>query len=102
MKETYRQGDVVLTRIEALPSGSRRVRKNGVLAYGEVTGHSHALTDTKEAEVFEMPEGLFLSVGENGVAIRHEEHGTVNVPAGLYSVGIKTEFDYFEKSIRQD
>jgi hypothetical protein len=99
-QKVYRQGDVVLTRIEALPSGKKSVRKNGVLAYGEVTGHSHAIHEG-QAEVLEMPDGLFLSVSESGVSIGHQEHGTINVPPGLYSVGIKTEFDYFEKAIRQ-
>ena len=101
MQKVYRQGDVVITRIEALPSGKSEVRKNGCLAYGEVTGHAHRVADLQQAEVLEMPEGLFLRVSENGVSITHEEHGAVAVPPGVYSVGIKTEFDYFEKSIRQ-
>ena len=44
-----RQGDVLLTRVDFLPGLCREippVEGNIVLAYGEATGHSHALPPT--------------------------------------------------------
>jgi len=46
MPKTYRQGDVLLIRVDALPTGLREIprdRGRVVLAYGETTGHAHAI-----------------------------------------------------------
>ena len=42
------QGDVRLIEVEKLPEGCREVNKDDglfVLAYGEITGHKHAIED---------------------------------------------------------
>jgi hypothetical protein len=49
--QQFRQGDVLVQRVTSIPEGDTAVaRDNGrvVLAYGEVTGHAHAIA---EAEV---------------------------------------------------
>jgi hypothetical protein len=93
----YRQGDVLLKAIPALPAGERTKRENGVLAYGEVTGHSHAVADHAAAEVYELDGGLFLSVtDEGGVSIVHEEHEAITVPKGDYAVTIQREYSPLE------
>ena len=38
----YRQGDLLIRKIEVLPLGLKE-DKTGVLVYGEVTGHKHRL-----------------------------------------------------------
>jgi len=52
-----RQGDVGLILSE-LPKGAKRIPPNEknreVLAFGEVTGHSHSLYDVKKIEVYEV------------------------------------------------
>ena len=52
MLETYRQGDVLLRRVSQLPDGAVKSPKTDriVLAYGEVTGHAHAIA-TEEADL---------------------------------------------------
>lgn len=93
MKPTlYRQGDVLFRRIDSIPRGGSAKRENGVIAYGEVTGHKHALADLDQAEVLECGEGLFVHVGENGVSIRHDEHGPIELPAGDYQITIQREY----------
>lgn len=88
-----RQGDVFLQPITRLPEGARKQRKNGVLAYGEVTGHSHAVADPAAAEVIEIEGGLYLHVtAEGGVPIQHQEHGLIEVPPGDYEVRIQREY----------
>ncbi len=96
----YRQGDVLFRRISVFPKGNRKKRENGVVAYGEVTGHSHALAieDRQAAEVLEIGEGLFVHVSESGVRIEggatfvHEEHAPVTLPPGNYEIGIQREY----------
>lgn len=95
----YRQGDVLLKRIASLPTGERKKRENATLAYGEVTGHSHAIAaaDRGTAEVFEIGAGLYLHVSDQGISlegvtIQHEEHGPITLPPGDYEVTIQREY----------
>lgn len=88
----YRQGDVLFKRVAAIPTGDRKKRDNGVIAYGEVTGHTHAVADLEAAEVLEIGPGLYVHVGENGVSIQHQEHGPIELPAGDYEVTIQREY----------
>lgn len=62
----YRQGDVMFCSIASLPSGAATKRQNGVVAYGEVTGHTHALADPATGEVLEIGDGLFVHVNDAG------------------------------------
>jgi hypothetical protein len=98
-KQIYRQGDVLLVRVEAMPGGLTKVpRDNGrvVLAYGEVTGHAHAI-ETSNAELYETDLGeRFLQVlAEGGVTeadLVHEEHDTVTLPSGGYRQVAQVEY----------
>jgi hypothetical protein len=88
-----RQGDVLLVPVERLPSGKKKARKNGILAYGEATGHSHSVADLLAAEVYEIENGMYLSVtAEDGVSIVHQEHGPILVPKGKYQIRIQREY----------
>jgi hypothetical protein len=86
----YRQGDVLLRAVESIPEAATPVDRDAgriVLAYGEVTGHAHAIA-APEAEA------TLLSVSDNerflrlvaDVDVVHEEHATVHLPAGNYAV----------------
>lgn len=96
----YRQGDVLFTAIAQFPRGDRKKRENATVAYGEVTGHSHALAveDRKAAEVLEIGDGVFVHVSESGLRIEggatfvHEEHAPVTLPVGNYRVTIQREY----------
>ncbi len=86
----YRQGDVLLREVDAIPEQARPVERDDgrlVLAYGEVSGHAHVVDAPED-------EAILLSAGENARFLRlmadvdlvHEEHGPVELPAGLYQV----------------
>ena len=98
MKNTWnigtlaRQGDVLIRRIDRLPKKDAVVRVNGVLAYGEVTGHSHQVESLTRAEVLEIDDRLYLRVGEEGVRIVHDEHAPLSLPAGDYEVTTQREY----------
>jgi hypothetical protein len=92
MENIYRQGDVLIRRISSLPTQKAAPRANGVLAYGEVTGHAHKVEDLTRAEVLEIGEGLYLRVGEEGVRVIHEEHAPITLPGGNYEVEIQREY----------
>ncbi len=88
----FRQGDVLIRRINALPKQRSKKRVNGILAYGEVTGHSHRIEDLAKAELLEIDSNVYLRVSEEGVRIIHDEHSPVVLPAGNYEVEIQREY----------
>jgi len=87
-----RQGDVLVRCIDELPKKKVMTRANGVLAYGEVTGHSHQVEDLTRAEVLDIDNRLYLHVGEEGVRIVHDEHAPLSLPTGNYEVTIQREY----------
>ncbi len=91
----YRQGDVLLKTARRSLKGATSVpRDRGrlVLAYGEVTGHAHAIHDAM-TELFEEKDGrLYLRVSGPSAELRHEEHATITLPRGLYEVVHQVEY----------
>lgn len=90
-KKFYRQGDVALIPIAALPEGKRTRRANRVVVYGEVTGHKHQMSGDG-VEVLEVEDGLFVRVTGAGVSIVHDEHAELKIPAGVYRARIQREY----------
>ncbi|MFN7973047.1 MAG: hypothetical protein U0166_11975 [Acidobacteriota bacterium] len=89
----YRQGDVLVMRVTRPPRAARRVARRGriVLAYGEVTGHAHAIEDTN-VESFEHGGRMFLRITGGPATLRHEEHKEIALPAGSYQVVRQREY----------
>ena len=91
--QIYRQGDVLILRVSAIPKDAKPANRdvgNIVLAYGEVTGHSHAIADTK-AKGFIFGDALYLDL-ERKCDISHQEHGTVTLEPGKYQVVHQHEY----------
>ena len=100
----FRQGDVLIVPVDNFPETLEKVeQKNGrvVLAHGELTGHAHAVSDHRAA-LFRDPKlgSLFMHVsGDGPVALKHNEHGTIQIPPGNYRVVYQREYSLEE--IRQ-
>lgn len=94
----YRQGDVLLTQTTTLPK-TVKVKKDNVVAYGEVTGHSHRF-DSKELLVTQLNGALYANIAFPTPLI-HEEHNTLIIDPGLYKITGEREWDYFEKELRK-
>ena len=97
-RQIFRQGDVLIERVSKIPAGAKvRPRDHGrvILAYGEVTGHAHAIADTIEkptCTLLDLPNGLaFLQVDALSRLV-HEEHGTVELAPGHYQVTRQREY----------
>lgn len=92
----YRQGDVLIARIERLPTGLESVpRESGrlVLAHGEATGHAHVVEGEAEllATDLEELEERFLRV-EREAQVVHDEHDPITLAPGDYSVRRQREY----------
>ena len=64
-----RQGDLLFTAIDSIPTGAKRL-SDGVIVRGEATGHAHRLIG---GEVFIKDNILFLQIANKGTVV-HEEH----------------------------
>jgi hypothetical protein len=89
----YRQGDVLVDAIETIPVDATPVKPNQgriILAWGEVTGHHHSIA-TESCEMYEKDGNYFIHVKEPA-NLDHQEHSTINIPAGDYAVTIQREY----------
>ena len=98
----FRQGDVLLVRIpETLVRQGRqrlrideRARVDGrlILAYGEATGHAHAI-DCPTAELLDANDGRRFLRTPEGCRLTHEEHDAIDLDPGWYEVIRQREYD---------
>lgn len=92
MVETYRQGDVLLARVEALPKTAQRkaVEERIVLAWGETTGHAHAI-DARFAKLYQNGAERFIEALDGAILV-HEEHSAITLKPGIYRVVQQREY----------
>jgi len=97
MLSKIRQGDVIL-----LPSKTVVGKKltHLTLAEGEVTGHSHRISDGK-AELYERNGTLYLRVLSPEATLTHEEHKAVQIPQGSWMVRIQREYKPEKRQARR-
>lgn len=95
----YRQGDILIVGVEAVPAGAQPLdstRGRLVLAEGEVTGHAHAIVATaEEATLYSVADEIdrWLRVrSHQGVALRHQEHATIRLAPGNYRIVRQREY----------
>jgi len=98
----FRQGDVFVEQVSDIPADAKPGKLDGrriVLAYGEVTGHAHAIEFEDGIEFLEKGDTLYLRVTkEGGVDLKHEEHSTINLPVGTYAA--KRQREYSPQEVR--
>ena len=132
----YQQGDVLIIEKEnddewkkASESQYRKthIKRNGddgnvVLAFGEVTGHSHQfkpeemLNDGSDkllsyhdinskyseggsSDVIEDEAKAIQVLADEGMTLYHEEHAPITVPPGRYRVKIVQQFDHMTQTV---
>lgn len=92
----FRQGDVLIQTIAAIPPDAKRLNPAGriILAAGEVTGHHHAiaLMDGIQIEAYEKDGTTYLHIEGGDAILGHEEHGTIALPPGNYESWIQREY----------
>lgn len=106
IEKTARQGDVLLTRIAALPIGLAMARRDTlgriVLALGETSGHGHCIRDAHVTglRMAGSEDVDYIEVGGSGPAtLNHEyesgalaEHLPITLPPGTYKVTRQREY----------
>ena len=99
-RKPIRQGDVLLVPVSDAPKNTKPVPRDAgrvILAYGEVTGHCHAIVD-EHAEMVEVvsnvvAQELYLMVyGDEVATLTHDEHAALTIDPGTYRVVYQREY----------
>lgn len=106
----FRQGDVLLEKVETIPSKAKVKTKD--VAFGEHSNHGHFITG--EADVLTADEQTYVDVAGNaklehllinsfnqGSKVWTQEHKAIDLPAGKYRVIQQVEYNPYEKAIEQ-
>jgi hypothetical protein len=110
-QNAWRQGDVGIRQIEKIPPSAQEIEHDGVLAYGETTGHKHQLVGG-EVKYFRDDRGdLFFEVVSRFVDLNHgsmptareqtDGHFAHKLPAGVYRVDHQREYDWQNEILRR-
>ena len=104
---TYQQGDIIFRKVNSIPRGAKRIKDFPIIvAQGETTGHAHKVLEEVKAFLDEREntrdeDGRKVMYLEGPATVVHEEHGTVNLPEGIYMVDHVKEYDHFLEESRQ-
>jgi len=99
LRPVFRQGDVLLDQVAELPDDAEThllapAHGRIILAYGEVTGHFHAVP-AAAGELMEVTTSgrvdRYLRI-RSRTRLTHQEHGPIELEPGLYRVRIQSEY----------
>lgn len=93
-----RQGDVLMMEVDAIPAEAMaHVRPSDqgrvILAYGEVTGHAHALAEGTATGYGPSDDAFWLEVVP-GATVTHEEHDPITIPSHIRRLAIVRQREY--------
>jgi len=94
-----RHGDLLLIKTDAIPQGMEQHNGNSILE-GEVSNHHHRIS---KGTIFKTEPTIdnnyllgYLDLESTGL-LTHEEHKTIEVPAGKYILHVQREYDPIEE-----
>lgn len=100
MRPVFRQGDVLLDQVDDVPEGAGEAtvvtpdEGRVILAYGEATGHYHAVPATA-GELLEVATAdsvdRYLRI-RSRTRLVHQEHRAIDLEPGVYRVRIQAEY----------
>ena len=95
-----RQGDIFFERVSKLPSKGLKKKTDAILAYGEMTGHSHSITTPiSDCESYVDEQGDIYIRSDKDIAVGHDEHNTITLPANEWiCVSRQREYSPLEAS----
>ena len=103
---TIRQGDVALISVREIPKDALlQPAPEGrlVLQHGESTGHAHAFyDDSHNVRLYVAHSGARYLHVQAPAELRHEEHSTARIPAGLWQLPMQVEYTPAELRRVQD
>ena len=103
----YQQGDVLLFIEKELPKRKRQYLNTNIIQHGEATGHAHRI-HSEEFKIYDISISdwkddeteKWIDLYQGGT-ISHEEHKSIELPKGIYRIGIVREYDHFKEETRK-
>ncbi len=96
MSEHYRQGDVLIERIDGIPSEAipATFQPRWILAEGEVTGHTHSVAaENATLLLLELDNQMEMYLRVHAqTQVTHQEHGPITLAPGDYRIGRQREY----------
>ena len=96
-KVQIRQGDIFFQEVDGLPTNeSLEVKKDNVIAYGEVTGHSHTIVDApNDLKKYVNKDGdIYLHSPSSPIKVDHQEHDMIELANNkFFNVFRQREYD---------
>lgn len=76
-----RQGDIFFKTVNKIPSSAKKYNSE-ILAYGEVTGHSHRIMSPliSEMDSFVDKNGDIYVRAATEISVGHDEHNVITLP----------------------
>jgi hypothetical protein len=104
-RTAIQHGECLLFPVDELPEGNLRESKKEIVAHSE-TGHHHVVISSKPMEVMGDVEkhDLYIRLFEPAKLIHQkttDKHKTLKVPAGIWKILHKSEYDPFSELIRR-
>lgn len=91
-----RQGDIFFKVVSSVPKKVKKKTDN-ILAYGEVTGHSHKIVEPSldQLEMVTDEQGdIFVRSADQEIKVWHDEHNVITLPANQWiCVSRQREYD---------
>lgn len=104
MKFQARQGDIFFRVVDSPLVGGMRRKSDDILAYGEVTGHSHRIMSPSISEMDSYVDSngdIYVRSMDSEIRVCHDEHNVVVLPSGEWiCVSRQREYDYLEAESR--
>lgn len=106
--KTYFHGEVIITKVNKIPSGLLNCKKfnenSYKLADSETTGNHHLLEAKEGVELFEDTNGVLWL--KNDVAVDvfcaiKERHDTITLEPGIWEIDRAQEYDYLTEMTRK-
>jgi hypothetical protein len=90
-----RQGDIFFKKVSKIPTKGLKKKTDAILAYGEVTGHSHQITTPiSDCESYVDESGDIYIRSANEIKVGHDEHNVITLPANEWiCVSRQREYD---------
>lgn len=96
------QGDVNIVKVENfddIKHGTKKM-KTDIIRDGEATGHHHRIVGT-DFELYQAEgEQVIARILSGDCRIVHEEHKSIDLPAGDYLFSPTVEYDHFAERAR--
>lgn len=96
----FQQGDIILEKVVRLPDDCKKLG-HLVLAEGEVTGHKHEVLPQGNLIKLVEKDGQMFVKSKVDFKVKHDEHGTIEIPDGIYKVRKVREYNHFAEEARE-